>query len=187
MPLLVRILYGRFISKSRGSKAAREQNLSRRAAILSFLSRLLPKEMVHLVHLMLRGVVPPHRLLQLAQATTAHTTGLSSTYRTQQQVPTTITERTTAWYAEVQQCAVELSVSDVQELSWERQVGFLHLFEQTIKLIGFGATSHVGVCVHTSSIHSLSIRILSIHILSTCLLNTHPLDLHPDTKQILFI
>ena len=145
VPLLVRILYGRFVSKSRGSKAAREQNLARRAAILSFLSRLLPKETVHLVHLMLRGVVPPHRLLQLAQTSDAHTMGLTNTHRNHQQVPTTITDRTSAWYTEVHQCATELTVSDVQELSWERQVGFLHLFEQTIKLIGFGATAHVGV------------------------------------------
>ena len=157
VPLLVRILYGRFVSKSRGSKAAREQNLARRAAILSFLSRLLPKETVHLVHLMLRGIVPPQRLLQLAQATAAHTMGLATTHRTQQ-APTTITDRTAAWYAEVHQCAVDLTVNDVQGLSWERQVGFLHLFEQTIKLIGFGATSHVGVRVHTLSIHICSIQ-----------------------------
>ena len=48
-------------------------------------------------------------------------------------------------YDVVHQCAMDLTITDVQELSWERQVGFLHLFEQTIKLIGFGATSHVGV------------------------------------------
>ena len=125
VPLLVRLLYGRFVSKARGSKAAREQNLARRAAILSFLSRLLPGESTHLIHLMLRGVAPHQRLLDFAtQAAAAAAAAAAGGARP---AAASVTARCEPWYAAVAQAATEMQGSDLEHLSWERQVRVLFI------------------------------------------------------------
>lgn len=141
VPLLVRILYGRFVSKARGSKAAREQNLARRSAILSFFARMPSQESSHLVHLMMRGMLPQQTLLESAKAMVL---AKKARERTHAQAGN-LRVRNLGWYDVVTKAACALRAEDVALLSWEKQVGFLHVLEQAIKLIGFGVSEHVQV------------------------------------------
>ena len=55
------------------------------------------------------------------------------------------TDRSARWYSAVTQIAESMTVNEIGEVAWERQIGFLHLLEQTVRLVGFGVTEHVGV------------------------------------------
>lgn len=71
LPILTSIIYGRLISKSRdSSKAARDQSLARRHAIMVFLTRAAPAELSHFFLLMMRGVLPTSFLVSTASANT---------------------------------------------------------------------------------------------------------------------
>ena len=112
----------------------------RRSAILSFLSRLPGDEMCHLTHLMLRGVLPQSTLLKAAAniATTISSTTSITTL-------SSLTDRSHKWYTIVSEIALNITKSEIYYVSWERQIGFLHLLEQAVRLIGFGISSEVGV------------------------------------------
>jgi len=71
LPILTSIIYGRLISKSRdSSKAARDQSLARRHAIMVFLTRAAPDELAHFILLMIRGVLPTASLVSVAGVNT---------------------------------------------------------------------------------------------------------------------
>eukprot|EP01041_Mallomonas_annulata_P001346 gene1346-2596_t len=139
IPLLVRILYGRFASRARSSKAARDQSIARRGAILSFISTLNPAELGHFLHLMLRNLVPRQKLL----AITDIQTGDELKYNC-------LTNISSHWYMSVVKIALSMTPEDMEDsvVSWDTQLGYLHLLEQIIRLIGFGFTSHVNVLTH---------------------------------------
>jgi Down-regulated in metastasis len=112
----------------------------RRSAILSFLSRLPPDETCHLTHLMLRGVLPQAALLSAATALSK-----SSESDTTRPAHMSLTDRSDLWYSAVTRIAESMTVHEIGEVAWERQIGFLHLLEQTVRLVGFGVTEQVGV------------------------------------------
>jgi hypothetical protein len=46
------------------------------------------------------------------------------------------------WYKDFKVLVLDLNNNDMNSISWERKVGFLHLLEQVIKIIGFNATDY---------------------------------------------
>lgn len=138
IPLLVRVVFGRFVSKSRGGKAAREQGLARRAAALSFLSKMDRHEMRHLAQLMLRGVIPSALLQEKATAAAVRAAASGKKHQDQSQYQLLM-----GWYDTVDKVLRELKPAQLQGAQWERQVGFLHLLEQVIRIVGFGLTEWI--------------------------------------------
>lgn len=153
IPLLVRVVFGRFVSKSRGSKAAREQGLARRAAALSFLSKMEPQETRHLVQLMVRGVIPSELLNDSAMQGVVASTGKIAE-------PLSMSVQLTQWYDVVDAVLRDLSPQGLSAVQWERQVGFLHLLEQAVKVVGFGLTEYV------AQIHAIVLKMV-VHAQAT--------------------
>lgn len=89
---------------------------------------------------MLRGVLP-----QAALRTAAEALSTGSEGDTVRSAHTSLTDRSARWYSAVTQIAESMTVNEIGEVAWERQIGFLHLLEQTVRLVGFGVTEHVGV------------------------------------------
>jgi U3 small nucleolar RNA-associated protein 20 len=124
VPILVRVAFGRFLSKP-GGKKARETNQSRRVAILTFVGKLSSSELRHLLHLMVRQIVP------MPDVIPADTNTL------------TLTDMYSDWYDEVESSAGSMSSSALGRCTWERIIGFLYFVDPMIKVIGFGMTPYV--------------------------------------------
>ena len=116
----------------------------RRSAILSFLSRLPPDETCHLTHLMLRGVVPQDALLAAATALSLDPLDADTSRPMQHK---SFLDRSNAWYSAVSSVARSMTAREISSVAWERQIGFLHLLEQTVRLVGFGISAQVEVLV----------------------------------------
>ena len=56
-------------------------------------------------------------------------------------------DRSNAWYAAVSTIAQSMTAREISHVAWERQIGFLHLLEQTVRLVGFGISAQVEVLV----------------------------------------
>lgn len=119
LPVLLTILYGRCVSKSRKSKAARDKGIARRAAVLSYISQLSSSELRIFIHLMVRGILPQSALLALSQASGSNTDDTMD-----------------GWMTAVESCIFNIEYSSLREITWERQTGFLYLLEHAIRLLG---------------------------------------------------
>jgi hypothetical protein len=168
VPVVIRIVYGRFVSKSRGSKAAREIGLARRVAVLSFIARFTQKECQHFIHLMFRGMVSKEKMLSIAcipedKVKENQLQNQNQLLSNHQHV--TLTEQTKQWYIDVEECIMSLTMSDMANVAWERQVGYLHLCEHVIRTLGFGISNYVApMCklVHLMISHAQEIRNIGI-------------------------
>jgi hypothetical protein len=89
---------------------------------------------------MLRGVLPQAALLSAATALSKN-----SENDTTRPAHMSLTDRSDLWYSAVTRIAESMTVNEIGEVAWERQIGFLHLLEQTVRLVGFGVTEQVGV------------------------------------------
>lgn len=97
----------------------------RRAAALAFISNLADVEKRHLLQLMLRGIVPS----DLHEPPSAST------------VPKTLTE----WYDSIDSIIMSLEAEELSKVAWERQIGFLHLMQPIIRILGFGINAYVPI------------------------------------------
>ena len=91
---------------------------------------------------MLRGVVPQDALL--AAATALSNDPLDASKHT---LHRSFIDRSNAWYAAVSTIALSMTAREISHVAWERQIGFLHLLEQAVRLIGFGISAQVEVLV----------------------------------------
>jgi hypothetical protein len=91
---------------------------------------------------MLRGVVPQDALLAAATALSNDPSDASK--HTQHR---SFIDRSNAWYAAVSTIAQSMTAREISHVAWERQIGFLHLLEQTVRLLGFGISAQVEVLV----------------------------------------
>ena len=89
---------------------------------------------------MLRGVLPQAALISAASALSKSSDG-----DTARPAHMSLTDRSDNWYTAVNKIAESMTVHEMGEVAWERQIGFLHLLEQTVRLVGFGVTEQVGV------------------------------------------
>eukprot|EP01038_Epipyxis_sp_PR26KG_P008131 gene8131-11009_t len=181
VPIITRIVYGRFVSKARGSKAAREQNLARRTAVLSFLSNLTGEELKHLIFLMIRGIIPNKRYIEISTSTDKRVIDKATCM--------TYSEHLTVWYQDVETLTHSLTTSDVKLLSWERQVGFLFLCEQVIKLLGHSVKKYMPIITKLILLmleHSHETRVSSIEYFkhsNTEIVKNEPIDHDTDSEE----
>ena len=137
---------------------------ARRAAVLSFMAKMEPAEIGHLVQLMVRGILPQSLLLEKAQQDPSedqhqtHSQHLQKKKKQQQQqLPqskdgSAITSKTfpsvaellRSWYGTVESIIIDhLTPEHFTQVAWERQLGLLHVLEAAIRILGFGATAYV--------------------------------------------
>ena len=99
--------------------------------------------MCHLTHLMLRGVLPQSTLLQ--EATNIATKATINSSTSASILNSNLPDKSERWYNKILEIASSMTVNEIYLVPWERQIGFLHLLEQTVRLIGFGISNEVGV------------------------------------------
>jgi hypothetical protein len=106
----------------------------RRNAVLSFLSKLPGEELETFVHLMLRGLVPKEKLMTcILSEKVDHTHYLSENWMT-------------VWYGTTLDVVQNhLSVDDYLKVPSDRQIGFLFLLEQGIKILGFNFSNYIPI------------------------------------------
>ena len=127
IPILARIVYGRFSSSAKGSKSEKEQSIARRHAILTFLGLLPGEEMETFVHLMVRGIIPSENMQSLASSFENNAACGSS------------------WNISVENMLLALAPEFMLTVPFERQIGFLHVIGYAIKLCGFNFASYVHI------------------------------------------
>ena len=133
IPLIVRLAYGRFAARAKSSRASKEQSLARRVAVLTFLSSLELSEQMHLVQLIYRTIIPKDQLMEIAVSSQGQERDVS------------LAQQHSVWYQAAQHLLMALTSGDMQQISWERQSGFLHLLQQIIRILGFSVAQHVPV------------------------------------------
>jgi len=175
LPIVIRIVYGRLISKNKSSsKAARDQSVARRHAILTFLTSVSTTELAHFIHLMIRGILPAQQLINAAvkypfsnKVTTGDNT---SAYNSSASVflSDCISKHSVHWHTIVDdlmsnpdamnvkqitsdmhfnsQCTDPASRGSNKFVPFERQYGFLYLLEQAIKIFGLEFQHHIPLC-----------------------------------------
>lgn len=93
---------------------------------------------------MLRGVVPQDALLAAATALSLDPLDADTSKPMQHK---SFIDRSNAWYSAVSSIARSMTAREISSVAWERQIGFLHLLEQTVRLVGFGISTQVEVLV----------------------------------------
>ena len=93
---------------------------------------------------MLRGVVPQDALLAAATALSLDPLDADTSRPMQHK---SFLDRSNAWYSAVSSIARSMTAREISSVAWERQIGFLHLLEQTVRLVGFGISAQVEVLV----------------------------------------
>lgn len=94
-----------------------------------FISKLDPAEMRHLLQLMLRGIVPAAKQKLRTQSSASAT------------APATFTPA--EWYDGIDRAVQTMSAAELDGIAWERQIGFLHLLQPIIRILGFGITAYI--------------------------------------------
>ena len=141
IPILSRILYGRFSTSSKGSKSDKEQSIARRHAILTFLGQLPGEEMETFVHLIIRGVVPKESMLNLALL---------------------VDNVDSNWNSSFEKMLLEMPSESLVTVPLERQIGFLHVLEHAVKTCGFNFIRYVHVLCKVVSSMLVATQIESV-------------------------
>ena len=129
LPLVTRILFGRFSSRGNsGAKSARDSPAARRAAILSFLSRIGSDagELNFFVYMMVRAFIP--RDVDLKAQGGGQMDGKH--------------------LARLIEAAENITSEELTRIPIKRQEGFLNLLSDVITQIGFGMKHFVGTFMH---------------------------------------
>lgn len=122
IPIITRILFGRLSSRSAGTKSSKDSPAGRRAAILSFFSRMgnAQEELTYFVYMMTRAfIVPGHLNYQLNTQSGSLASAIKSLN--------------------------SITKEEIALVSTQRQVGFLNLLSDVISQIGFGVVTAVPV------------------------------------------
>ena len=123
----------------------------RRVAILSYFSSLEPADLRYLFHFTVQSLLPSAQLLTITHPSSAVTiSDMKSSILYMSHV-----DLSSSWMERVEQMffttaarlpLIELPTdhsSDELAMSWERQLGYLHLLEQIIRVVGFRVTTYV--------------------------------------------
>ena len=122
IPVVTRILFGRFSSRGGKTKSAKDSPAARRAAILSFFSRMGNSngELTHFIYMMVRVFIPFRYISDHFD---------NSTISLMKSI-----ERLDS-----------ISSDDIETVPLQRQIGFLNLLSDVINQIGFGCIRFVPV------------------------------------------
>jgi U3 small nucleolar RNA-associated protein 20 len=154
IPIISRLVYGRLVASSKQSRTIKDQTLARRSAILSFLSPLSPDELSHFINWMIRGLIPPSKVISVDL--NLNPTVLEKRWKSQSGVESlTITAYYQSFYELQGSIQDLLQAEDMKSIPWERQIGFLYLLESMVKIIGHGLSMHMPRLINmlTSILH----------------------------------
>ena len=122
LPIVIRILFGRFSSRGNGAKSSKDKPTARRAAILSFFSGIGngDGELNYFIYLMVRNFIPPfvnmkNEDVQIDKETLKSRIAASCT----------------------------ITSTDLMNIPLKRQEGFLNLLSDVVTQIGFGVKDFV--------------------------------------------
>jgi len=145
IPMIVRILFGRFSSRGSGAKSSKDSPAARRAAILSFLTALGKNEgeLDYFVYMMVRVFIPPHVKMSFSVGTS-----------------TSISPRV----EELIESATSIQSDELEMIHCQRVEGFLNLLSDVISQLGFGVKAYVPafmsllqtICERTEGMRKLS-------------------------------
>ena len=123
LPIVTRILFGRFSSRGNGAKSSKDSPAARRAAILSFFSGIGNEsgELSYFIYMMIRAFIP-------------HDVSMKTTGA---QIEMTSLTRLIA-------ASEQITSEELATIPEKRQEGFLNLLSDVITQIGFGAKHFVG-------------------------------------------
>lgn len=109
---------------------------------MTFLGNVESNELRFFIHAAVQGLLPSTAILppikQLQIEMNAGSERDSVKYRTLPQL-------SSSWIDTVESVITEMQSKDFSSVSWERQLGFLHLLEQMIRVVGFTATPYVSL------------------------------------------
>jgi hypothetical protein len=141
IPLILYTIYGRLNSKIKGSnKKGKDQSTSRKNAVLQFLSPLPPDELRWFLHLMVRGLLPIHindRMIENFSRVVSQD-NIRDTHSSNN-----FLSRSGTWFEIVEHEILTLTGEDMENIVWEKQVAFLYLMENTIKIVGFNISPYI--------------------------------------------
>ena len=150
IPIVTRILFGRFSSRGNGSKKSTDSPAARRAAILSFFSRIGSDggELTFFVYLMVRAFVPRKVSLQADHSVQLRTDFL----------------------VDLISASGTITASELAAIPCKRQEGFLNLLSDVITQIGFGIEKFVptltsillAICEQAEEVLVNNIKLLSM-------------------------
>lgn len=121
IPIVTRILFGRLQSRGNKSKTSRDSPAARRAAILSFFSRMgnSKGELTYFIYMMVRAFIPSEYKQELDPTNTSLADSIESLNSIDSEV--------------------------IERIPLPRQVGFLNLLSDVINQIGYGVVDSVPV------------------------------------------
>lgn len=124
IPVIVRILFGRFPSRGSGVKSSKDSPAARRAAILSFLTALGKNEgeLDYFVYMMVRVFIPQNTNMSISVEANASS-----------RVPHLI------------ESATSIQSDELELIHCQRVEGFLNLLSDVISQLGFGVKAYVPV------------------------------------------
>lgn len=142
IPLLVYTIYGRLNSKLKGNgRKGKEQSAARKNAVLQFLSVLPPEELRWFIYLMVRGLFSSNmnkRLLEVFFRVMKKSSVAVETDATENFIA-----RSSVWFDIVENEILSMSFENMEHIVWEKQISFLHLMENMIKIIGFNMSPFI--------------------------------------------
>ena len=124
IPIIVRILFGRFSSRGSGTKSSKDSPAARRAAILSFLTVLGKNEgeLDYFVYMMVRVFIPQNVNMSIS-------------------VEANASSRVT----QLIESATSIQSDELEMIHCQRVEGFLNLLSDVISQLGFGVKVYVPV------------------------------------------
>ena len=124
IPVIVRILFGRFSSRGTGAKSSKDSPAARRAAILSFLTALGKNEgeLDYFVYMMVRVFIPQNVNMSFS-------VGTNTSPRVEHLI----------------ESATSIQSDELEMIHCQRVEGFLNLLSDVISQLGFGVKAYVPV------------------------------------------
>ena len=113
-----------------------------RAAILTFLSVLPASEIGDFMYLIFRGICPKASIINAAADYCKKKSSNNS------KSDQNMRKEETNWYSLVQTLVQQSTAESVATIPSERQIGFLHLVENIVQLLGFLITDYVHLLGH---------------------------------------
>lgn len=137
--LILRILFGRLLSKPTAKRNINDQIAAKRSAIIAFIIRTNPSAIMHLLYLMIRGIA-----ISVDSDNSALPTPLISEKKREVFTSdiTKVEEFLSQGYSRVQKIYSTME-KDFEYVSWQRLQGFLHLLGPVFHIFGAAVQSHV--------------------------------------------
>lgn len=155
--------------------------MCRRAAVLSFVSKMAPYEMRHLIQLMMRGILPSARLLDMHLQQLQQDISANSTMIHKKQ-----DNALSIWYDRMDNIVTSMNPTELQQVAWERLIGFLHVLQPLVRILGYSITEYVPIVYKIVLVvltHAQNCRDLAAAAAATVYRNSNNVQLIDDENE----